>query len=48
MSQHNSNQGRNDATNGKGPADMQNAHWKAEQDYNAAFAAQKAKEEQKK
>ncbi len=43
MSQYYRNAGEKDAREGKAAADMRNAHWKAQQDYNAAYAAEKAK-----
>jgi len=43
MSNYDEQRARDDARNGKPAADMKNAHWKAKQDYDAAYAAEKAK-----
>lgn len=43
MSSYGHQQGQKDAREGKGPADMQNAHRKERQDYNAGYAKQKEK-----
>lgn len=44
MSGYGQQQGQKDAADGKGAADLQNAHWKERQDYNAAFAHEKEKQ----
>jgi hypothetical protein len=43
MSYYDEQRARQDARNGKAAADMKNAHWKAKQDHDAAFADEKAK-----
>jgi hypothetical protein len=43
MSNHSHREGQKDARDGKPAADMQNAHWKERQDYNAGHAVEKAK-----
>ena len=47
MSNYGQSQGQKDAANGKTAANLSNAHWKEREDYNAAFAREKEKQNNK-
>lgn len=44
MSEYGQRQAQKDVNDGRSAADMRNAHWKERQDYEAAFAHEKAKQ----
>lgn len=44
MSDYARQQAEKDVRDGKNAADMQNAHWKQRQDYEAAYAREKEKQ----